>query len=162
MNSNHEPQAGSYEAALTEDQRDALHALLLSDADMLEVRQKAPLWPHGPEQGRRPSIDSLWRIKQRLNIEDQVRHIEMAQATIDAMQPLVQKMVSKTNMETLLDQVVVLVAQEAAAAGLPSKATAARMLLQRAGQHRFDQRTAIFEAKIRLANNQQKTREEKK
>ncbi len=53
------PHLNSYEAALTDEQRAAFRALLLSGITLAYARQKAPPWPGGPEQGKQPSIASL-------------------------------------------------------------------------------------------------------
>ena len=57
------PKEGSYEAALTEEQRISFHALLLSGVTLAEAREKAVSWPLGPEQGKKPSIACMGRVR---------------------------------------------------------------------------------------------------
>jgi|GEM_PF-3226177 len=145
------PQAGSYEAALTEAQRISLHALLLSGITLSEAQEKVPPWPDGPEKDKKPSTTSLWRIQVRLRVKERVQKIEMAMVTFRATQTLLQKLVNKTDQEKVLDQAMTLIGQQVIDAGLDvhgptSKTAAAWLLLRRADQRRFDQRTAIFEA----------------
>ena len=151
MNINEAPREGSYAAMLTEDERISLYALLLSGITLAEAREKVPPWADGPEKGRKPSEPCLWRIRRRLRIEQRVRKIEIATATFRATQSLLQNLVNKTDQEKVLDQAVTLIAQQVIDAGLDldgpsSKTAAAWLLLRRADQRRFDQRTAVFEA----------------
>ena len=52
MKAENEPREGSYEASLTNDDRAALHSLLISGESLHEVREKAPLWGKGTGAGR--------------------------------------------------------------------------------------------------------------
>jgi hypothetical protein len=151
MKINEAPREGSYAAALTGEQRISLYALLLSGISVAEACEKAVPWPEGKEKGHKPSEPCLWRIRRRLRIEERVRKIEIATATFRATQSLLQNLVNKTDQEKVLDQAVTLIAQQVIDAGLDlngpsSKTAAAWLLLRRADQRRFDQRTAIFEA----------------
>jgi hypothetical protein len=151
MKINETPREGSYVAALTEEQRISLYALLLSGISVAEARKQAPPWPDGKEKDKKPSEPCLWRIRRRLRMEERVRKIEIATATFRATQDLLQNLVNKTDHEKVLDQAVTLIAQQVIDAGLDldgpsSKTSAAWLLLRRADQRRFDQRTAIFEA----------------
>ena len=157
-----EPQAGSYEAALTEEQRISLHLLLLSGITLAGAREKVPPWPDGPEKVKKPSTTSLWRIQVRLRVKEKVQKIEMAMVTFRATKTLLQKLVNKTDQEQVLDQAMTLIGQQVIDAGLDmngpsSKTAAAWLLLRRADQRRFDQRTAIFEAQ---AGKDKKTEED--
>ncbi len=151
---NHEneaPREGSYAAALNEEQRISLYALLLSGISVAEARLKAPPWPNGAEKDKQPSEPCLWRIRKRLLIEERVRKIESAMFTFRATQKLLNNLVNKSDQEKVLDQAMTLVGQQVIDAGLDSngpssKTAAAWLLLRRADQRRFDQRTAIFEA----------------
>jgi hypothetical protein len=75
MNSNQALQIGCYKAALTQNRRHSLHALLLSNLSIAQVRQKTPPWPSGLRQGRKPSSGSPGLIRQRLRIENQARQM---------------------------------------------------------------------------------------
>ena len=156
------PQAGSYEAALTEEQRISLHALLLSGITLAEVREKVPPWPDDPEKVKKPSPACLWRIQARLRVKERVRKIETAMFTFRATQKLLDSLVNKADQEQVLDQAMTLIGQQVIDAGLDmngpsSKTAAAWLLLRRADQRRFDQRTAIFEAQ---AGKDKKTEED--
>ena len=145
------PHAASYEAALTEEQRISFHALLLSGITLAEAREKAPPWPEGPDKDKKPSIACLGKIRVRLGIEERISRIEEARATMRATQKLLKSLVNKTDQEQVLDQAMTLIGQQVIDAGLDlngpsSKTAAAWLLLRRADQRRFDQRTAIFQA----------------
>jgi hypothetical protein len=145
------PQQGSYEAALTEEQRTSLHALLLSGITLAEARNKVEAWPIGPEKDMKPSTTSLWRIRVRLRIQERISRIEEARVTMRATQRLLKSLVNKTDQEQVLDQAMALIGQQLIDASLESdgpssKSSAAWMMLRRADQRRFDERTAIFQA----------------
>ncbi len=151
MKINETPREGSYAAALTEEQRISLYALLLSGISVAEARLKAPPWPNGTEKDKQPSKPCLWRIRKRLLIEERLRKIEIATATFRATQKLLSSLVNKTDQEKVLDQAMTLIGQQVIDASLDSngpssKTAAAWLLLRRADQRRYDQRTAIFEA----------------
>ena len=146
-----EPHGSSYEAALTEEQRIEFHALLLSGITLARAQAQALPWPDGPEKDKKPSISSLGKIRARLRIEERWSRIEEAKALMRATQTLLKGMVNKTDQEQVLDQAMTLIGQQVIDAGLDlngpsSKTAAAWLLLRRADQRRFDQRTAIFEA----------------
>jgi len=101
---------GCYEAALTGDQRHSLHALLLSNLSIAQVRQMAPPWPRGLRQGRKPSPDSLGLIRQRLRIENEARQIAMPETASDGARPLLPDKVDQTDPEAFLRHVIVSVA----------------------------------------------------
>ncbi len=151
MKINETPREGSYAAALTEEQRISLYALLLSGISVAEARLKAPPWPNGAEKDKQPSEPCLWRIRKRLLIEERLRKIDIATATFRATQKLLSSLVNKTDQEKVLDQAMTLIGQQVIDASLDSngsstKMAAAWLLLRRADQRRFDQRTAILEA----------------
>ena len=154
MKINEAPREGSYAAALTGEQRISLYALLRSGITLAEAREKAPHWPAGPnrpEKDNRPSIACLGRIRWRLGVEEKVGRIEQAAATRRATRRLLRKLVAGTDQEQVLDEVMTLIGEQVidATLGMESASTrtaAAWLLLRRADQRRFDQRTAIFEA----------------
>ena len=94
MKINETPREGSYAAALTEEQRISLYALLLSGISVAEARLKAPPWPNGTEKDKQPSKPCLWRIRKRLLIEERLRKIEIATATFRATQKLLSSLVN--------------------------------------------------------------------
>jgi hypothetical protein len=152
------PQEGSYEAALTEEQRISLHALLLSGITLAQAQKEALPWPEGPDKDHKPSPACLWRIKARLRNEQRFLRLETAAATLRATQKLLKRLVKTTDQEQVLDQAMTLIGQQVIDAGLEldgaaSNSTAAWMLLRRADQRRFDQRTAIFEAQAGKGKN---------
>jgi hypothetical protein len=158
MKNTSDPQAGSYEAALTEEQRIEFHALLLSGITLAEARDKVLPWPQGPDKDKKPSIACLGKIRLRLGIEERISRIEEARATMRATRTLLRSLVNKTDQEQVLDQAMTLIGQQVIDAGLDlngpsSKTAAAWLLLRRADQRRFDQRTAIFEAQSGKGKN---------
>ena len=107
--------------------------------------------PNRPEKDNRPSIACLGRIRWRLGVEEKVGRIEEAAATRRATRRLLKKLVTGTDQEQVLDEVMTLIGEQVidATLGMESASTrtaAAWLLLRRADQRRFDQRTAIFEA----------------
>jgi hypothetical protein len=151
MKINEQPRVGSYEAALTEDQRISLHKILLSGTSLTEVWEKAVPWPQGPEQGRRPSKMCLCRIQRRLLMEEEVRGIQATEAISRATQSLLQKMTDKTDQKKVLDQAVSLIGRQVIHASLKSRnpsaeiSLAARLLLRREDQRLYAERTAKME-----------------
>jgi len=151
MKINEQPRGGSYEAALTQDQRISLHKLLLSGATMTEVQEKAIPWPQGPEQGRKPARLCLWRIQRRLQIEEQVRAIETTETTIRVTRFLLEKLTDKTDQKKVLDQADALIGQQMIRASLQSKdlapntSSAYRLMLRREEQRLYAERTAKME-----------------
>ncbi|MGP8200003.1 MAG: hypothetical protein ACLQU4_10935 [Limisphaerales bacterium] len=146
-----DPHAASYEAALTEEQRIAFHSLLLSGITLADAREKVPPWPVGPDKDKKPSIACLGKIRVRLRTEVRISRIEEAKATMRATRNIIKSLVNKTDQEMVLDDAMTLIGQQVIDAcleldGPSSKTTAAWLLLRRADQRRFDQRTAIFEA----------------
>lgn len=151
MKSKPDRHAASYEAALTESQRIALHSLLLSGITLAEAREKAPPWPDGPDQGKKPCIACLGKIRLRLGIEERVARIEESKATLRATRQLLRSLVNQTDQEQILDEAMTLIGRQVIDLGLDlnnaaSNTGAAWVLLRRADQRRFDQRTAIFQA----------------
>jgi uncharacterized protein YqfA (UPF0365 family) len=154
------PQAGSYEAALTNEQRTEFHTLLLSGITLARAQAQALPWPDGPEKGNKPSISSLGKIRARLRIEERVSRIEEEKAITRATQTLLKSMVNKTDQEMVLDQAMTLIGQQVIEASLElngptSNTAAAWLLLRRADQRRSDRRTAIFEAQAEKAAKSQ-------
>ncbi|MGD0814689.1 MAG: hypothetical protein ABSA83_13870 [Verrucomicrobiota bacterium] len=159
MKINAAPREGSYAAALTEEQRTSLYALLRSGITLAEAREKAPPWPDdpgSPEKDNRPSMPCLGRIRWRLRVEEKVVRIQNAAATRRATRRLLKKLVTGTDQEQVLDEVMTLIGEQVieASLGMESASTrtaAAWLLLRRADQRRFDQRTAIFKAQAAKA-----------
>jgi hypothetical protein len=160
MKNKTEPQAGSYEAALTEEQRNSLHALLLSGITLAEAQTNAPPWPQGPDKDKKPSQPCLWRIQARLRTNSRMQKIESVMATFRATQRILKGLVNKTDQELVLDQAMMLIGQQVIDAGLDlngpsSKTAAAWLLLRRADQRRFDARTAILAAEREKARKKE-------
>lgn len=124
--------------------------LLLSDITLAEVQQKALAWATGPDIGKKPSIASLGRSRVRVRLEEQIARIEGIAVTRRATRNLLRRAVKGMDQEQILDEAMALIGQQAidASIGMDGAATqtAAWLLLRRADQRRFDQRTAIFEA----------------
>jgi hypothetical protein len=156
MNPKLEPHASSYEAALTEDQRIFFHALLLSGITLAEAREKVLPWPDGSDMDKKPSIACLGKIRVRLGIEERVSRIEKTRATMRATRNLLKSLVNKTDQEQVLDEAMPLIGQQVIDASLDLNNTSAKtasawLLLRRGDQRRFDERTAIFKAKIGMS-----------
>jgi len=152
MSNTSQPQEGSYEAALTEEQREALHVLLLSGVTLEQAREQALPWPRGPEKDRKPSIACLWRIKSRLRNAEKLLKIETARATVRATRELMKGLVNRTDQEETLDTAMALIGQQVIDAGLDLdgtsfNTTAAWLLLRRADQRRADQRDRVVFAR---------------
>ncbi len=89
------PHLNSYEAALTDEQRAAFRAVLLSGITLAEAQQKAPPWPGGTEQGKPPSLTSLFRARCRLRIQEKVARIEDARIATRATRTLLRRLVQR-------------------------------------------------------------------
>ena len=148
MKINELPRAGSYEAALTQDQRISLHKLLLSRASLTELWEKALPWPQGPEQGRKPSKMCLCRIQRRLLMEEEVRGIQSTEAVSRATQSLMRKTTDKTDQKKVLDRAISLIGQQVIHASrksedpAPNISAATRLLLQHEKLRLYAERTA--------------------
>src|ERR1022692_3922923 len=98
------PQAGSYEAVLTEEERVSLHALLRSGVTLAEAQGTVPPWPSGPDKDKKPSQTCLWRIQTRLRTNSRVQKIESVMAMFRTTRKLMKNLVNKTDQELVLDQ----------------------------------------------------------
>ncbi len=131
---------------------------LLSGITLAEAQQKAPPWPGGPEQGKQPSIASLGRIRLRLRIEERVTRIEEAAVARRVTRELLRRLVKKTDQETVLDEAMTLIGEQMIDACLasdgPSRMAGAWLLLRRADQRRYDQRTAVFQGQVKQETKQ--------
>jgi hypothetical protein len=150
MKINEQPRVGSYEAALTQDQRISLQKLLLSDASLIEIWDKAPLWPQGPEQGRKPSKMCLCRMQRRLLMEKQARGMETAEAVFRISRPFLQKLTDKNDQSKMMDHLTSLISRQVINSSTGpdnsmSKAVAYRLLLQREKLRLYAERTAKME-----------------
>lgn len=153
MNHKHKPKAGSYEASLTEEERFALHSLLLSDASLLEVREKTIPWRDGPDKGTKPSNATLCKIKTRLRTEKMVRSLDGMLDTMRATKTRLAALVRDSNQEELLDVAMAAIGREVVEKTLEGRIpaeqrTITRLLLKRADQHRFDRRMSFLEAEF--------------
>ena len=151
MEHKNKPKAGSYEASLTEEERFALHSLLLSGDSLLEVREKTIPWRDGPDKGMKPSTATLCKIKTRLHTEKMVRSLDGMLESIRATKTRLAALVRDANQEELLDAAMAAIGREVVEKTLEGRIPAeqritARLLLKRADQHRFDRRMTFLEA----------------
>lgn len=62
--------ADRYDAQLTVQELGLLKSRLLNGRTMLErIQRTAPKWRHGPNAGKRPAIQTLSNLRQRLRLE---------------------------------------------------------------------------------------------
>ena len=161
MNLRTQPQGGSYESTLNEEQRAEFRAMLLSDITLAQTQQKALAWATGPDIGKKPSIACLGKIRVRLRLEERIARIEGVAVTRRATRNLLRRVVKGTDQEQILDEAMTLIGERVIDAslgvdGASTSATAAWLLLRRADQRRFDQRTAIFQAQAGNAKETEK------
>jgi hypothetical protein len=159
-----QPQGGSYESTLSEEQQEKFHTMLLSDITLAETQQKAPAWATGPDIGKKPFIASLGKIRMRIRLEERIARLEGVAATRRATRTLLKRLVQGTDQEEMLDEAMTLIGEQAIDAGLgmgnaSSRAAAAWLLLRRADQRCFDERTAIFKSQ---ASKAEETKENEK
>jgi hypothetical protein len=154
MNLRTQPQGGSYESTLNEEQRAEFRALLLSDITLAKAQQKTLAWATGPDIGKKPYIACLGKIRVRLRLEERIARLEGVAVTRRATRNLLRRLVKGTDQEQILDEAMTLIGEQVIDAsigmeGASTSAAAAWLLLRRADQRRFDQRTTIFEAQSR-------------
>ena len=107
-----EPARDSYEAALTAEQRVCFRSVLMSEMTLTEVQHQAAPWPHGPQQGKPPSLTSLFRARCRLRIQEKVARIEDARIATRATRTLLRRLVKGTDKSKVLDEAVALLGQK--------------------------------------------------
>jgi hypothetical protein len=149
------PRSDSYEATLTDEQREELHAWLSQpDLSLAEVRRLAPKWAGGPHDGSPPSIATLSGIGSRLRQEAMLLNVEATAKLMEAVRQKVgahsRELQSEQSLEQTLDTVCDLVGQEVLQKTLeredPKNRTAAlRALLKRADQKLTDRRVKLLE-----------------
>jgi hypothetical protein len=165
------PRSDSYEAALTEEQREELHALLLSpELSLSAVRKLAPVWPCGPRDGAKPSIGNLSQIAARLRREQMLLNVEAKAKLMEAVRAQAKshavEMGSGQTLEQLIDVACDLVGQEVLQKTMaeedPKNRTAAlRALLKRADQKLVDRRIRILEQQAQQAEKAKAVTEDK-
>jgi hypothetical protein len=153
MEYKNKPKAGSYEAFLTEEERFALHSLLLSGDSLPGVREKTIPWRDGPDKGMKPSVPTLCKIKTRLRTEKMVRSLDEMLETMRATKTRLAALVRDSNQEELLDAAMAAIGREVLEKTLEGQIPAeqritTRLLLKRADQHRFDRRMTFLEAEF--------------
>lgn len=151
MNIRTQPQGGSYESTLTDEQRTEFRALLLSDITLADAQQKVLAWPTGRDIGKKPTIGCLGKIRVRLKLEEKIARIEGVAVTRRVTRKLLRRAVKGTDQEEILDYAMALIGEQVidASLGMDSGSTqtaAAWLLLRRADQRRSDQRAARFDA----------------
>lgn len=135
----------SYEASLSEEELEQLHALLLDRSLSLDdVKKVAPPHRGGRYDGQLPSTKTLGVIATRLRTDDMLLKIEASAKMMQAVRSKATKACPGQN-EEVLDAICDLVGQEViekTVAGVDPKnrTAAARILLKRADQKRFDQK----------------------
>jgi hypothetical protein len=153
MKAENTPQAGSYEASLTEEERVALHSLLLSSESLHELRLKTLPWRAGPDQGTKPSIATLWKIQTRLRTEQMMFSLEGMLETTRATKAQLASLAKDTDQEQILDAAMAAMAREVLDKSLEAqdpalKKSVSRLLLKRADQCRLDRRLTLLEAEF--------------
>lgn len=138
------PRPDSYEAALSDEQREELHALLLSqDLSLAAVRLLAPAWVGGSRDGLKPSIATLSEIGARLRREQMLLNVEAKAKLMEAVRKQAKthavELTSGQTLEEMIDMACDLVGQEVLQKTMedvdPKNRTAAlRALLKRADQ----------------------------
>jgi hypothetical protein len=162
MNLRTQPQGGSYESTLSEEQRAEFRSMLLSDITLAQAQQKALAWATGPDIGKKPSIACLGKIRVRLRLEERIARLEGVAVTRRATRNLLRRLVKGTDQEQMLDEAMTLIGEQVidASLGMDSASTrvaTAWLLLRRADQRRFDERTVIFKTQ---AGNAKETEED--
>lgn len=138
------PRSDSYEAALSDEQREELHALLSQpDLSLAAVRKLCPPWKDGPHDGAPPSIETLSKIGLRLRREQMLLNVEAKAKLMEAVRAQAKthasEMQSGQTLEEMIDVACDLVGQEVLQKTMedtdPKNRTAAlRALLKRADQ----------------------------
>jgi len=137
----------SYEASLTDEQREALY-LLLSDPklSLKQVSLAAAAWRGGEWDGEQPSIGTIGNIATRIRTEEQLLEVE---ATAKMLEAVHAKLAGRSD-EATLDAAMELIGQEVIQKTLmkddpKNRTAAARLMLKRADQRRFDRRMKFLE-----------------
>jgi len=149
-----------YEASLTPKKLERLHRLLRTPRTVDQLVIMAPPWGKGRRKGKRPSPDTLFDVRARLETQSTVDELSATAAFINNTNQALKEMVKGTNAEGVLDQVMMLLGQEVIYFTLkrlnPAARTAAtRLLLKRADQRRVDRRLDLAEETLEKPGNEQ-------
>jgi hypothetical protein len=147
------PQAGSYEASLTKEERIELHSLLAGDESLHEIRGETIPWRDGPDKGTKPSIATLCKIKMRLRTEQMVLGLDQMLTTVRATKEQLAALAKPSDQEQLLDAAMAAIGREVLEKTLEGQDASVqkavtRLLLKRADQRRFDRRMTLLEAEF--------------
>jgi hypothetical protein len=165
------PRPDSYEATLSQEQREDLHALLSQpDLSLAAVRLLCPKWSRGPRDGSLPSIRALSEIGARLRRERMLLDVDATAKLMEAVRSQVKlrrkELASGESIEETLDLVCDVVGQEVLQKTVegadPKNRTAAlRALLKRADQKILDRRVKLLEAQAAQAEKAKGVLEDK-
>lgn len=137
--------ANSYEAGLSDEELQLLHTLCLERSlSLVDMQRAAPSHKGGALDGKQPSLDTISKIATRLRTEQVMVEIDAAEKIMEAARQKA-KALPPAEREQTLDAICDLIGNEViqkTVAGLDAKnrTAAARLLLKRADQKRFDQK----------------------
>lgn len=166
-------QSNSYLGSLTEEHREQVFALLSQRPrlSLVEVSKRAPVFGAGPSKGKKPSFQVIGKVNAKLQLEQSLEAISVQAKFMEAMKVKALGLFSKSEEnEQLLETVIGLINNEVIQKTLEGedaagRTAAARLLLKRADQRRFDRRMEFLEKQKddakQVLGNQTLTPEEK-
>lgn len=154
---NRQPDPQSYEAFLTEAQREKLYANLRSEMVLDEVVREAVPW-RDPRSGKGklhpPSHNTLKRIRLKLNLEEMLDGLQESVGVVEQSKEILKPLIKDAADEKLLDQAMALITCEVITKTLKglnpmARDSAARLLLKRADQRRVDRKLNLLESTLK-------------
>jgi hypothetical protein len=144
----------SYEASLTPEERQRLHAMLRTKMTIDEVLAESVPWSSGEDAGKKPCWRTLYNIRCRLKLEHMLLNIEWSATIVERTTEKLKALLKGTDAEKTLDVCMALIGQEVITStmqGLSQEArnAATRLLLKRADQRRVDRRLDIVESEFK-------------
>lgn len=153
------PRSDSYAAQIQALAPEAWRAFepLLTDPSLslAQLQSLAPPWQRGKFKGRRPSLELLSNLATRYRTEAMLLNVQATAKMMEAVKHKVRRQ-APDQAEALLDLICDSIGEEVLRKTLEGvdakgRTAAARLLLKRADQRRFDRRMRLLESKVERA-----------
>ena len=157
------PRCDSFEAHLSPEELEELHALLMQPAlSIFEMRERAPVWSSGKFDGKKPNWRTLLQIRTRLRREEFLTTVEAnARVSEAALKEIHRRYKGRGDIQQrMLNHCMTLMTDEVLGKTLDQldpqgRTAAARVLLQHSAQKIMRKKLAVEKKKI--AQTQEKS-----